>query len=279
MCCMIILMCFMSCAGHDRRIDSNERIQSSNSLPDLWIFAVGVNYYKNLTNLRYAVINVSQIINSLTAQKSKIYNKVHYFILSDTANRKPSYKNIVENLAFIKQAKPDDIVVFYYSGHGDINENGIFCLLPADVAFDKDNRAVFQNSIPVDVLKSYLEIPSKKIIILDSCYSGAAIKTLKSPDTIIFASSREDEQSLEWIMSIMTYSIAEGFKGAAAENKIITAESLEKYVKERVSQLSRRIIDEKRIKAGYNPNIIIPNEQNPVVYIPEEMKGFVLGCM
>lgn len=275
-----LIISFVTCVSQDARNDS-----AAETLPDLWIFAVGVNRYENLysnAGLRYAIINIREIVNSFTVREGKVFGKIHKFIISNNGDAMPSYKNIIENLGFLGQAKPDDVVLFFYSGHGEINDDGIFCLLPSDAGFVKNGGADFSNAIPMSVIKTYLDIPSRKIIVLDSCYSGAAIRTLASPNTTIFASSREDEQSLEGgraLRSIFSFSFAEGLSGKAAKNGVINVESMERFTSGMVPQLSREIIERKRSQAEYARNIIIPNEQHPVVYIPDGMKGFVLGKM
>jgi uncharacterized caspase-like protein len=271
----LLFWCF-SCAGQGN-------IKQAEALPDLWLLAVGINRYENLNsraNLRYAVLNIRGIVNSFKAQEGKVYGKVHQFIITDGGDAMPSYNSIIYNLGFLGQAKPDDIVLFFFSGHGEINDDGIFCLLPSNAGFAQNGGADFTNAIPVSALKTCLDIPSRKVIILDSCYSGAAIRTLASPDTIIFTSSREDEQSLEGgraLRSIFSFSFAEGLSGKAVEDGVITAESLDRYTSDMVPQISREIIESKQRQAEYDPEIIIPHEQHPVVYIPDTMKGFVLG--
>jgi len=272
-----LMISFVTCISQDAHNDS-----AAEALPDLWIFAVGVSRYTHLNsdvNLRYAANNIREIVDSFTVQEGKVFGKIHKFVITDGGDAMPSYNNIIDNIGFIRQAKPDDVVFFFYSGHGEINNDGIFCLMPFDAGFVQNGGADFTNVIPVSVLKTYLDIPCRKIIFIDSCYSGAAIRTLASPDTIIFASSREDEQSLEGgvPLSIFSYSFAQGLSGKAAENGVITAESMERYTGDVVLQLSRSIIEKKRSQAQYARNIIIPNEQHPVVYIPDAMKGFVLG--
>ncbi|MCL2442425.1 MAG: caspase family protein [Treponema sp.] len=276
---LILLFVFSGCVG----TDINSDLQIESDLPDLWIFAVGVNRYDNLNNnqnLRYAVINILGIRNAFTAQKGKLYNNIHSYIISDTGNSKPTYNNIMDNIDFIRQAKPDDIVLFFYSGHGEINDDGIFCLLPSDAGFNQNGLSDFSNSIPVSLIKEYFNSSAKKIVLLDSCHSGAAINTLKSPDTIIFTSSKSDELSLEGgraLRGIFSYAFARGLSGRAAENGIITAENMEKYTSSLVLELSKEIIETRLKILENNPNTFIPNEQNPVTYIPDELKGFILG--
>jgi hypothetical protein len=79
-------------------------------------------------------------------------------------------KNIYQVLR--QKAKKDDLVLIYYSGHGKLNSIGKLHLTTTDTSID----LLEPTSIPVDTIKSYIDSsPANKfIIILDSCFSGAA---------------------------------------------------------------------------------------------------------
>ena len=79
------------------------------------------------------------------------------------------------------------------------------------------------------------------------------------------------------LRGIFSYSFAEGLSGKAATSSTITAESLESFTSEKALQLSREIVEAKTKQAAQNPGTAIPNEQHPMIFIPEEMVGFILG--
>jgi hypothetical protein len=241
-------------------------ITAQEQKPDLWIFALGINHYKNLNtkaNLRWAIPNTREIINVFTAQQGRAFNTIHSFIITDGSEYLPVYNTIIANLEFVKRAKPSDVVLFYFSGHGEADRNGVFNMLASDAGFYANGGADFTNAISMDVLRTALNIPAKKIIMFDSCYSEAAIKTLRSPNTVIFTSSREAEESLEskYLLGAFSLAVSEGLSGKAAENGVVTAGSLEKYIGGRITQIASEM----------------GHEQHPVAYIPEQLRGFVLG--
>lgn len=73
-------------------------------------------------------------------------------------------------------AGADDVSIFFYSGHGAL-VNGDAYLCPVDAG------GLVSSMLSMDELRSALDaVPGQKIVILDSCYSGAAIaRSASSP--------------------------------------------------------------------------------------------------
>jgi uncharacterized caspase-like protein len=231
--------------------------------PDLWIFAVGINRYTRLgknSQLRFAIPNTQGIINAFKGQEGKAFNKVYHYLVRDGSDILPTYRNIITHLGFLKNAKPDDVVILYFSCHGEVDNKGGFFILASDAGFNKEGEADFTNAVSMDILKESLDIPAKKIVMFDSCYSGAAVKTLGSSETIVFCSSHEEEVSFEgpYLRGAFSLSVAEGLSGKAAVNGTITIDGLQKYISGRVIQITSDM-------------------QHPATYIPENMRDFVLG--
>lgn len=138
------------------------------------------------------------------------------------------------------QADSTDIVIFYYSGHG--NPGGFFTY---------DSQLQF-----IDVRKAMSASKCKnKIIFADACYSGK-IRTEKQPvpkrdakaprydNVMMFLSSRSNEVSLEstgFEHSIFTNFLYTGLRGLADNNndKIITAKELFMYVHKNVVETTK----------------------------------------
>jgi len=84
--------------------------------------------------------------------------------------------------------KPNDIFVFFYSGHGSYTED-----LNGDEEDGKDETIVLSNGsddmhfLDDDLYYYFSHIKAKKLIMFDSCFSGTAFKTLTAnfiPKTI-----------------------------------------------------------------------------------------------
>ena len=150
-----------------------------------WALLVGINDYVNpeIRDLRGCERDVSLMAEALkrfgfTTEDMKI-------LLSRNATRHAILSAFEEWL--IKKPKPGDVVVFYFSGHGSrvVDESGdesdgwdeILC--PVDLT-PTANRERYQNPILDDELGKLIhQIPTDNVtVILDSCHSGTATKSL-----------------------------------------------------------------------------------------------------
>ena len=136
--------------------------------------------------------------------------------------------------ALFSQTKPEDMVVFFFSGHGN---PGVFHAHD-QALYLKELQAIFKKTKAM-----------RKIILADSCFSGS-FRTSGSGQTasdrpdlgknvMFFLSSRSDQMSIEASPlrnGLFTYCLTEGLKGGADANrdKKITAIELFNYVNPRV---------------------------------------------
>ena len=97
----------------------------------------------------------------------------------------PSTDNILRMLQTIDPT-PDDLVVFFYSGHGDVHlseETGAILsnFLAAAPDMEEGDRSLY-TELDTDVLFSALEaLPCPAVAIIDACYSGGAADNYTSP--------------------------------------------------------------------------------------------------
>lgn len=135
-------------------------------------------------------------------------------------------------------AGPNDIIVFFYSGHG---YPGGFCAYDGDL-----NYKAIRNSMSKSKCKN-------KMIFADACFSGkirtngassqSEMSAAKKANVMLFLSSRSNETSMErrdMKNGFFTTYLQKGLRGAADVNKdrIITAKELFTYVHENVVDLS-----------------------------------------
>lgn len=110
--------------------------------------------------LAQAAVNLSEFspesnIIEMLQEKGKVYTA--------TDPSYPSKTNILDQLEIFKECDKNDITVIYYSGHGDTDGS----LLPAYSATESNARIS-----PEEMLEALVDIPGKKVLILDSCFSG-----------------------------------------------------------------------------------------------------------
>ncbi len=241
-----------------RAEDKSVSLKSESILPNLWILGIGINQYqdKKLPSLSYAVADASGIIETFASQKGKLFRDVHSMMISDIAEVKPTYENIIDNLHYLKKAGANDVAVLFIAGHGLNDEGGEFYFLPNDAVLLDDGSIKRSRAISWREIRSILDFPGKKIVFVDACHSeGVSGKKTRSVDThrfvkelqdanaVIFTSSRGNQlsqESKEWGHGAFSYAIIQGLKGKAnliKDNKISMKE-LDTYVSETVPLLT-----------------------------------------
>lgn len=136
------------------------------------------------------------------------------------------------------KALPNDIVVFFFSGHG----------YPG--GFSAYDRSLPYYQIRAAMAESKCK---NKMIFADACYSGqirtnkpasqSSVQATQSANVMLFLSSRDDETSFErsdMVNGYFTSYLQNGLKGSADANRdrVITAKELYNYVHRGVIKIS-----------------------------------------
>jgi len=264
--------------GRDSVEVFSQQAAASNTLPNLWILSIGVNRYDSplLDNLRYAVNDAREIINIFKAQEGKIYGKVNSRLIADDEAILPTRDIITDNLSYLRQAAPNDVVLLFIAGHGLNDEVGNFYFMPSDASFTDNGAIRTSRAISHREIQGVLDVPGQKLVFIDACHSNNAssnrnIRTvdnnrlvrdlqIQSQSTVIFTSSRGNQPSHEMDNlrhGVFTHSILQGMRGAANpdENGVISMLSLSAYVSKRVTEITS-------------------NSQTPTISIPEGFSDF-----
>jgi WD40 repeat protein len=241
--------------------------------PDLWILAIGSNGYSygnSENNLKYSVNNAMGIKSVFENQQGKRYKVVHSRIIADGEEIEPTRINIINSISgYFNDARPDDVLVLFLSGHGEDGKNneGQYYFLPQDVTFDSAGEPDYSRAISLNDIGILLNMPGRKVIFIDSCFSGGVdnkrlTKTLRNQSTVVFTSSQEGERSWEGSgvvgYGVFTESLISGIRGEATTNREIKILALSDYVYNKVTLLSG-------------------DKQHPYIYIPEGFYNFVLA--
>ena len=235
---------------------------------DMWLLAIGVDDYADnplYQDLQYAVSDAQRIIDAFKAQEGNRFDNVHTRLITDNEATK---QNILYNIDdFFRRAKRNDVAALYVASHGK-TDNGIYYFFPSDTVFTDDGKFDIDSVINIEELTHALDIPGRKIVMLDTCESGGVdtnrlVHTLRNRSTVIFTASQEDEFARESSFyggGFFTTGMTDGLKGEAAENGVVMINSLENYVAERVSRMSR-------------------NRQRPATLVPDGYKEFVISVV
>lgn len=179
------------------------------------------------------------------------------------------------------RVKPDDLLVVFFAGHGDLltaNGKAPLDLTPGRGFTADSGLFVFccPNYVPTkaastalsgeELFESLAEINCRKLVLLDSCHAGGAIEANllrrfipNGQGPFVIAACDQSEQSFEDNRlghGVFTYAVLEAlgpkFKASVNSNGKLTPRELYDYVSERVPALMRDV------KPG--------NTQNPICF-------------
>lgn len=201
-----------------------------------YLVSVGIadysGYPSKINNLRLTTKDAKTIADLYSKNTS-----VEYSLLLDGKATKSRILKAITKV--FNKAKPNDIVVFFFSGHG---YPGGFCAYDGNLGYDEVRNAMAQSK------------SRNKMMFVDACRSGGmrvdetaaqgAITAAKNANVMLFLSSRNNENSIErsdMTNGFFTTYLQKGLKGNADanRNRIITAKELYDFVHKEVSRISR----------------------------------------
>jgi Caspase domain len=211
---------------------------------------VGVNHYED----RHSFGELEVCAHDATKVREQLiaggFDSGHIHLLTDKESLLPLYENILAALQIVaNDTKPDDLLLFYFSGHGQVDtKSGESYLIP------RNGRSAVLSDTAVAisrVKKIMLDAGAqKKVIVLDACHSGADIGTKgaqpmsagfidqvfkQAQGLAIMSSCTEGQLSYEWPeeqCSVFTYYFLEALRGHAdRDNKgFVTVHDVSRYV-------------------------------------------------
>jgi Flp pilus assembly protein TadD len=257
---------------------------------------IAISEYDNDYPLKYCEkdgIEVSKLLSSSQlAYEIEKQNKLIGYVRSE------KMRDTIVDFFNNKEVKPDDMLLFYYSGHGIPDESGKPYLSPSEIDPDLPIRRGFSFNEFGKVLKN--SVSTKKVVILDCCFSGSAeIGKGKINDSIqLITSIKEDSEPLEQgegicILaasqpyqgayplveqghSIFTYYMLEGLKDneeSVDSNGNVTPYSLNRYISKKINSLpaEKRPRQKPLMKSETSGEIILasyPKKPPPIMPIP-----------
>lgn len=184
-----------------------------------------------ITNLRLPAKDAKTVADLYAKNTS-----VDYALL---VNEKATKDRILRAIRKVfNTAGEDDIVVFFFSGHG---YPGGFCAYDGKLGYDEIRSAMSESK------------SRNKMMFVDACRSGGmrvdketsgtAMKDAKNANVMLFLSSHNNENSIErrdMANGFFTTFLQNGLRGNADRNRdrTITAKELFEFVHEGVSRLS-----------------------------------------
>ena len=203
-----------------------------------WAVLIGVDKYEDelgIGSLKYCGNDMKLLYKVLTGSGGGFHRDNVLLMTCDARRRvcRPTRSNVVSMVPnWLRDAKPEDDVLFAFSGHG-IEKNGKGYLLTADSY--RQNPAL--TALPLSLVRDWLGNcrARRKMLIVDACHAGAGKDApamssalwdeLKSGEGFAkLASCGPDEKSNEDAAlqsdvgrghGVFTYYLAEGLRGGA----------------------------------------------------------------
>ncbi|MBV6640851.1 MAG: caspase family protein [Cyclobacteriaceae bacterium] len=259
--------------------------------PRLFLITVGINEYKNPRyNLNYAIADADAFSDAITDDQATLFSEVRHIGIRNADFTKPKMESILDKVA--TEAREQDLLIFYYAGHGVMSKGTDkppeFFLVPHDVTqiYGRD-ELLFEKAVSASGLKEISRKinAQKQLFILDACQSAAALESIatrgileekaiaqlaRSTGTFWITATGSEQFATEFETighGVFTYSLLEGLKGAADGangDKKITVRELSAYLEERVPELAEKYQGTPQYPSSYSfgndfPIMIISN--------------------
>lgn len=214
--------------------------------PNLLVVAVGVSeYQKQGLRLKNAANDARDFVAAIQNGNNSLYGNVK--VSSVLLDNEATYSNVRKAMSqIVREAAQDDVVMFFFSGHGSIEEKRTY-FLPVDV----DTEDLFATAVDFDdIIASAKRLKDKEckvVIIMDACHSGALLGMksafaleMSAPGISILSSSTGNQQSKEyagWRNGVFTKYLLDGLHGDASDAEgNISIDNLGFYVRKKVSE-------------------------------------------
>jgi hypothetical protein len=235
--------------------------------PNLYILSIGVSDYKNgnITPLQFAHKDAKSIVDIFKRQEGIIYKKV---VSKTLLNKDATKEELLDALSWIeKKTTHKDMAIIFIAGHGVNDSKSNYYFLNYDADIENLRRTALKWSEIKDTIEA---IPSKIILMVDTCRSGnifgdlrrrdvtSAISSIISTESgaVVLSASQGRGYSIEsskWGHGAFTKAIIEGlseYRADLIKDGVISIKELDTYISERVNKLT---------KGEQKPKVIIPD--------------------
>ncbi len=240
----------------------------------LYLFVVGVNAYKNPKyTLNYAQADAASFIEAITTGSQGLFGKINTTVLKDAEATKEGMSAAFEKIK--AAAHPQDLFIFYYAGHGVVNDKKEFFLVPYDVTqLYGNDGALAQKGFSAAALQQMSKDikAQKQLFILDACQSAGALEVVagargaaeekaiaqlaRSTGTQWLTASGSEQFASEFSQlghGAFTYCLLEAFKGDAnPTDKKLTVKQLDAYLQTKVPEITQKYKGTPQYPASYS---------------------------
>lgn len=231
----------------DRGVEKRTTPRSS-----LYVVTAGVSQYRDPSlNLNKPSINAKRVAESLSS--NAIFKQdSHSSVLTDSMVTPVAWRSAIETMAGNLQGNvsPDDVILIYLTGHGIVDPVTEEYYFVTSRASTRDLRAAkYEDCLSLSDLASLRKVACRKLVILDTCHSGAAqlqspsrlkqaVRTLQNDQIFVMTASDGNQLAFE---DAFTDPLKEAFDGRADENndKLVSLQEAFQFVKEKMKKQSK----------------------------------------
>ena len=223
---------------------------------------IGINEYSDdrISDLRYAEPDAEAVRAALTHPDYGIVRPENVHVLKSSQATYRQISMALEEQLVRKATKPEDVVFFYFAGHGaegpHVSRGAAYYLVPHD--------ADLRNLMSTAIDKGRLQFlwgavgAARKVFITDACHSGGLqdMRVLTADGFeavegfITLAAAKADQRSWELPdlgHGIFTYALSQGLQGAADKSAggnrdgFVSATELGSYLNSQVAKMAAQI--------------------------------------
>ncbi len=240
----------------------------------LYLFVVGVNTYKNPKyTLNYAHADAAAFTEAITTGSQGLFSKINTTILNDADATKEGIAAAFEKIK--AAANPQDLFIFYYAGHGVVNDKKEFFLVPYDVTqLYGNDGALAQKGFSAAALQQMSKDikAQKQLFILDACQSAGALEVVagsrgaaeekaiaqlaRTTGTQWLTASGSEQFASEFSQlghGSFTWCLLQAFKGDANPgDKRLTVKQLDAYLQMKVPEITQKYKGTPQYPASYS---------------------------
>lgn len=239
----------------------------------LYVLVIGINKYKNKKyDLNYALADATGFKEAIEKGSASIFSNTNLVFIGDDNATKEGITAALDKIKTTATAK--DVFIFYYAGHGVMNDKKEFYLVPTDVTqlYGADG-ALAQKGVSANQLQQYSKDikAQKQLFILDACQSAAALEQIisargaaeekaiaqlaRSTGTHWLTASGSSQFASEFSQlghGAFTYCLLEALKGAADNgDKKISIKELDTYLQMTVPEVTEKYKGTAQYPASY----------------------------
>jgi len=237
-------------------------VQPVTTTATLHLLVVGINSYKNPKySLNYALADATSFAEAITSASKDLFTNTNTIFIKDDEATKDGITAAFEKIK--AAAKPQDLFVFYYAGHGVMNDKKEFFLVPYDVTqlYGNDGALAQKGFSAATLQQMSKDIKAQKqLFILDACQSAAALESVagargaaeekaiaqlaRATGTYWLTASSSDQFASEFSQlghGSFTYCLLQAFKGDANPgDKRLTVKILDAYLQTKVPEITQK---------------------------------------